>query len=66
MQSDKVWDVSGVVMLLVVVAVALMGWLHVGHKASAVRPVAQVQSVHVEEDEPGWDCHTMGNKVCGL
>ena len=19
----------------------------------------------VEEDEPGWDCHTMGNRICG-
>jgi hypothetical protein len=18
-----------------------------------------------QEDEPGWDCHTMGNRVCG-
>lgn len=18
-----------------------------------------------QEDEPGWDCHTMGNKICG-
>ncbi|MCX5182585.1 hypothetical protein [Streptomyces sp. NBC_00268] len=20
---------------------------------------------HVDEDESGWDCHTMGNRVCG-
>jgi len=20
---------------------------------------------NVQEDEPGWDCHTMGNKICG-
>lgn len=20
---------------------------------------------HIEEDEPGWDCRTMGNKICG-
>lgn len=19
----------------------------------------------IEEDEPGWDCHTMGNHICG-
>jgi hypothetical protein len=19
----------------------------------------------IEEDQPGWDCHTMGNHVCG-
>lgn len=21
--------------------------------------------VRIEEDEPGWDCHTMGNRICG-
>jgi len=21
--------------------------------------------VHLEEDDPGWDCHTMGNRTCG-
>jgi hypothetical protein len=26
-------------------------------------PVDPVQ--YVNEDEPGWDCHTMGNHVCG-
>lgn len=20
---------------------------------------------HLEEDDPGWDCHTMGNRTCG-
>lgn len=20
---------------------------------------------HIEEDEPGWNCKTMGNRVCG-
>jgi hypothetical protein len=23
------------------------------------------QTDRIEEDEAGWDCHTMGNKVCG-
>jgi hypothetical protein len=23
------------------------------------------QADRIEEDEAGWDCHTMGNKVCG-
>jgi hypothetical protein len=21
--------------------------------------------VRLQEDDPGWNCHTMGNKVCG-
>jgi hypothetical protein len=24
-----------------------------------------VSPLLIEEDEPGWDCHTMGNKICG-
>ena len=23
------------------------------------------RSVRCEEDQPCWDCHTMGNRVCG-
>lgn len=23
------------------------------------------QDTRIEEDSPAWDCHTMGNKVCG-
>ena len=33
---------------------------------SAPPPVVVVQeTVHIHEDEEGWDCETMGNKVCG-
>lgn len=28
-----------------------------------VGPVVNTQGC--EEDQPCWDCHTMGNKVCG-
>lgn len=24
-----------------------------------------VPSATVQEDDPGWDCRTMGNRVCG-
>lgn len=23
------------------------------------------QEITIEEDDPAWDCHTMGNRVCG-
>lgn len=29
---------------------------------------ASTKSAHkhvIEEDQAGWDCHTMGNKICG-
>jgi hypothetical protein len=25
----------------------------------------RVSGVGLHEDDPGWDCHTMGNRVCG-
>lgn len=28
-------------------------------------PTLHVEWVHPQEDQPGWDCHTMGNRVCG-
>ncbi len=34
--------------------------------AQALIPTeAQAAPVRIEEDQPGWDCHTMGNRVCG-
>lgn len=25
-----------------------------------------VRVIHkIQEDDPGWDCHTMGNRICG-
>lgn len=37
------------------------------HVPAAVAPVqaAPVPEDRIEEDEPGFDCETMGNKVCG-
>ena len=30
------------------------------------RPLpAPTPIVHIEEDDPGWDCNTMGNRLCG-
>lgn len=23
------------------------------------------QQHQIQEDDPGWDCHTMGNRICG-
>jgi hypothetical protein len=23
------------------------------------------KSQQISEDDPGWDCHTMGNRICG-
>jgi hypothetical protein len=29
------------------------------------RPPRAHQAHRIEEDEPGWDCRTMGNRICG-
>lgn len=47
-------------------ATAVFGVIHDAQTAQAAQPepvpVAQVQ---VNEDDPAWNCYTMGNDVCG-
>lgn len=38
----------------------VVAWLPVLNPADRASHI-----VRIEEDQPGWDCHTMGNKVCG-
>lgn len=45
-------------------ALLAAGVVTVDHAAATPTPVTQVQQ-QVHEDEPGWDCETMGNKTCG-
>jgi hypothetical protein len=35
----------------------------IGSQTTIVPSVPQQD--RIEEDEPGWDCRTMGNKLCG-
>lgn len=52
---------------------ALAGQAGAGHVAELVSPAHDVRPVVVNdhgdqplhEDDPGWDCHTMGNMICG-
>lgn len=37
----------------------------VGLTLSAVPDGAQHTQTRITEDDPRWDCHTMGNKICG-
>lgn len=41
----------------VIVAGSIAGAIIIGH------PMAQAMSPN--EDEPGWNCSTMGNRICG-
>lgn len=43
--------------------------LFMGFFLILLKPLVGVKTdslVHIEEDDPRWDCRTMGNKVCGL
>ena len=57
------WWVGPLALLLVLVgtgaSVAVVGML-LPEKVELRQYVPQPQ-----EDEPGWDCHTMGNRICG-
>lgn len=35
-----------------------------GYRDAMHEPYMQ-HTGHIEEDEPGWDCETMGNQICG-
>lgn len=45
-------------------ALLAAGVATVDDAAATPAPVTQTQQ-QVQEDEPGWDCETMGNKSCG-
>lgn len=56
--SKKILNDLVTIVVTAVVTLALVGGLAVVyHHASA--------DVVIEEDQPGWDCLTMGNQVCG-
>lgn len=51
------------VSVVVLVAAAAVGC---GTAAATTNPVpSQVHTQRIEEDDPRWDCRTMGNHVCG-
>lgn len=52
-EMQRMWLRQAVVALVLVAIVALVGWwTHPGPP-------------RCEEDMPCWNCHTMGNHVCG-
>lgn len=51
----------------------LVAWLVVilfmGFFLFLLKPLTNIKTdsqVTIEEDDPRWDCQTMGNEVCGL
>lgn len=49
----------------IVAAVAFGAGARFAEPAPASPRVAPATTIPLQEDDPGWDCHTMGNRVCG-
>jgi len=61
------WDELKVFVAVVAVAVCFIGGFLYLKMVFKAPPSNVVPTLYVEhEDDPGWDCNTMGNKVCGL
>jgi len=54
--SGRVW------LATLAVAIFVTGFLLGARIASTDHPGA---SQRIQEDDPAWNCHTMGNRVCG-
>ncbi|WP_330335660.1 hypothetical protein OHS33_39165 (plasmid) [Streptomyces sp. NBC_00536] len=67
---DRVYAAAILAGLLALVALILAASVGAARSAGSQPPrpaatVAVAGSDSCEEDEPCWDCHTMGNRVCG-
>jgi hypothetical protein len=51
--------------VLVVVLIGLASLGHHNTTSTGTDTTGTGTTQHIEEDEPGWDCATMGNRVCG-
>jgi hypothetical protein len=70
MLSKRVRRALIIAVVVAAVAAVVVGWLWLHGAARPMDPrptmVPNGQGAATpEEDEPGWDCHTMGNMVCG-
>ena len=61
------WHELKILAAVVVAVVLFMGGFLYLKMVFEGPPKDVVPELYVEyEDDPNWDCHTMGNKVCGL
>lgn len=65
--TAALWAVLVTVFILSALAVGIVrGPAHKAPAASApVETTTTTAPARIEEDSPGWDCATMGNRVCG-
>jgi hypothetical protein len=61
------WHELKILAVVVAVVLCFMGLFFYVKMAFQLPPENVEVELYVEyEDDPNWDCHTMGNKVCGL
>jgi hypothetical protein len=61
------WHELKILAVVVVAVVLFMGGFLYLKMVCKAPPSNVVPSLYIEyEDDPAWDCRTMGNKVCGL
>jgi hypothetical protein len=57
---------GGACFALIIVLLVRGGLYDRGPQAGGPAPAATTSAIHpIAEDDPGWNCHTMGNKSCG-
>lgn len=61
------WTVATVITvgLWVLIVWGFMFMLSTSEPTSVQPTVQPATVVQIQEDDPGWDCHTMGNLICG-
>ena len=57
----EAWALLGIALFVGAVLMVLL-WVGQWRTVGVPHPPSSLQ---VEEDSPGWDCSTMGNKICG-
>lgn len=59
--------IFGLILILAMIVAVCVGWstfVNATDGGDAPQP-APTSTAQLQEDDPGWDCATMGNRVCG-
>lgn len=61
------WLICAFLLAFLVLSFGFQFWQDINREPPRVQlPHSQQVQIHQpNEDEPGWDCRTMGNKICG-
>lgn len=54
-----------ILILLAFILVYLASWYGGAKVDRYLYDAREATTITIQEDDPGWDCHTMGNLICG-